>query len=403
MPRFVSACVVGSVCALLAPVSARAQGDMAKPAPPHAPEPPSPAAPATKDAEITNNARIAVVLYPTHRADNGLVNAPEAVTLKPGQSVSLKVRADWDGTLGIVEFLPEFAVRGGSAFPYGFVAFTPANLSAQITDDSIPDPDRDTRREPARTPELNPPAAAPVKPLVPWPHPLITEVLYAVPTGAAGDANKDGERTTNGDEFVELANPHDRPINLRGYTISGKAPAGAASTRKFTVLKFTFPSCELAPGEVAVVFNGHGAKWSGPVGDTTHAAAGNAAFANARIFTMNVESSRLGFANKADYVLLSAPSGEPVHCVKWGDLKPPEKTALVEAAPEVSRQSVFRRTASAPLEPHPSIGGVRFSPGRFPLDQKVVEAPAATPPRSSETPKPPAKPSKKSPRGGPPR
>jgi hypothetical protein len=373
MPRFVIACVVGSVCALLAPVSARAQGEMAKPAP------------ATKDAEITNNARIAVVLYPTHRADNGLVNAPEAVTLKPGQSVSLKVRADWDGTLGIVEFLPEFAVRGGSAFPYGFVAYTPANLSAQITDDSIPDPDRDKRRDPARTPELNPPTAAPVKPLVAWPHPLITEVLYAVPTGAAGDANKDGERTTNGDEFVELANPHDRPINLRGYTISGKAPAGAASGRKFTVLKFTFPNCELAPGEVAVVFNGHGAKWSGPVGDTTHAAAGNAAFANARIFTMNVESSRLGFANKADYVLLSAPSGEPVHCVKWGDLKTPEKTALVEAAPEVSRQSVFRRTASAPLEPHPSIGGVRFSPGRFPLDQKVESL--ATPP-ATQTPPP---------------
>src|SRR5205823_6103778 len=54
---------------------------------------------------------------------------------------------------------------------------------------------------------------------VPFPHPLISEVLYAVPSGERGDANADGKRDAVGDEFIELVNPHDRPIQLKGYTL----------------------------------------------------------------------------------------------------------------------------------------------------------------------------------------
>src|SRR5512142_1033661 len=91
-------------------------------------------------------------------------------------------------------------------------------------------------------------AADPVKPLVDYPHPLITEVLYAVPTGEAGDANGDGVRETNGDEFVELVNPHDRSINLRGYILTGKS--NPDPSKKFKTLRFVFPSLTLQPGEV---------------------------------------------------------------------------------------------------------------------------------------------------------
>lgn len=206
-------------------------------------------------------------------------------------------------------------------------------------------------------------------PPVPFPHPLITEVLYAVPTGTAGDANKDGVRDTSGDEFIELVNPHDKPIGLRGYVLSGKAPEAAAKGKEHKVLKFVFPAIELAPGEVVVVFNGHDAKWAGPVGDTTRAPReGSEQFFGARVFTMNVESARMGLANKADYVLLTAPRGELVQCVKWGDIKAPEGTGLVEEAPSVNGQSVSRRDVGDRLEPHPTLEGVKYSPGRFPMD-----------------------------------
>src|SRR5438309_1433133 len=62
-------------------------------------------------------------------------------------------------------------------------------------------------------------AAQPSATPVPYPHPLISEVLYSVPSGQRGDANADGERDAVGDEFIELVNPHDKPIQLKGYTL----------------------------------------------------------------------------------------------------------------------------------------------------------------------------------------
>lgn len=339
------------------------------------PQPPTPTAP-PKDLAITNDSKTAIVLFPKHAPNDALIDPPSEITLKPGESAHLQVRADWSGSAA-VDFLPEAAVRGGYAFPYAAAAFTAAQLHPHITDLSIPHPSDPLKKQPDPAPAA--------KPLVPYPHPLITEVLYAVPTGAAGDANKDGTRETNGDEFVEIVNPHDRPIDLRGYTLSGKAPENQAPGKKFTILKFTFPACELAPGQVAVIFNGHGAKWTTPVGDTTHAGAPNPYFCNARVFTMNVDSARLGFSNKADCILLTAPGGEKVHCIKWGDVKPPDKVALVETAPEVSGQSVFRRTVDGALEPHPSLEGFKYSPGRFPLDQTVPPAPTTPPPAPPQT------------------
>jgi hypothetical protein len=217
--------------------------------------------------------------------------------------------------------------------------------------------------QPAGEPAPTSPATGP---LVAFPHPLITEVLYAVPTGDAGDANGDGVRDTNGDEFIELVNPHDRPIRLGGYTLSAKAPGGGGDKSKYKVLKFTFPPLELKPGEVVVVFNGHEQKWKTPPGDLTRTAAPDSGFSGARVFTMGVESARMGLANKADYVLLTAPSGEKVECVKWGEIKTPEGVKLVEEAPD-AKGSVTRLTTTGPLEPHPNVDGKRFSPGRFPL------------------------------------
>jgi hypothetical protein len=225
------------------------------------------------------------------------------------------------------------------------------------------------------------PTSADTKPLVEHPHPLITEVLYAVPT-QDGDASGDGSREVNGDEFIELFNPHDKPIQLRGYTLSGKGPRNERSSsdgRKFTQLTFTFPALELKPGEVVVVFNGYNQRWKGPVGDDAKAPpAGNDLFHNARVFTMRTSTSKLGLVNSADRVLLSAPGGDVVQCITWGDMRAPEGVKLAEAAPS-GKGSATRITATGPMVAHPEIDGRRFSPGRFPAES--AGAPANTPPQ----------------------
>jgi hypothetical protein len=203
----------------------------------------------------------------------------------------------------------------------------------------------------------------PRKPLVPYPHPLITEVLYAVPGKDAGDANQDGVRDAAGDEFVELTNPHDRTIQLAGYILTDRNPEDKGK------LRFRFPRFELPPGGVVVVFNGYKQTFIGPVGDFVMAPpAADVRFHDAFIFTMKVGSPLTSFANDGDYVLLSAPDGTPLHCIKWGkfDETIPEGAALVEEAPIVIGRSVTRLTADGKLESHPKDSGW-FSPGLFPL------------------------------------
>ncbi len=241
-----------------------------------------------------------------------------------------------------------------------------------------------------------PEPAAAVKSPVPFPHPLITEVLYAVPSREAGDANKDGKRDVNGDEFIELVNPHDKPIQLAGYTLTDRPLAeGEKAT---TSIRFTFPSLELKPGEVVVVFNGHDQKWTGPVGTAAKGPEkGNELFSGARVFTMGITSEKKGLANKGDCVQLIAPSTKVVHCIHWGDAKPNAAAALSEEAPLTSNQSIQRTSLAGTLEPHPADDkGMQFSPGKWPLGAepaKPTEKPAEVIPPSE--PKPVKKPAGK--------
>lgn len=216
------------------------------------------------------------------------------------------------------------------------------------------------------------------KPLVPYPHPLITEVLFAVPTGTSGDANQDGTRDATGDEFVELVNPHDKPINLRGYRLVDK------SLGKGNALSFTFPDCTLQPGEVAVVFNGYKATIPGPVGDSGHAAESNPKFSGARVFSMKGQSTKTSFSNTADAVILLAPgvsaSGattSAVQIVRWGKVDSLPAAGLNEEAPATGKGSVQRESMTGPLAVHPPEGSVSFSPGKFGIGSAPKPDPSA--------------------------
>lgn len=163
---------------------------------------------------------------------------------------------------------------------------------------------------------------------VPFPHPIITEVLFAVPSGAAGDANKDGVRDAAGDEFIELINPHDQPIQLFGYTLTDSQEPSKGQ------MKFAFPALELAPGAVVVVFNGFGAKIADPVGDNrTPPRSVSDAFGGAWVFSMRCASNKTALGNAGDHVMLAAPDGTRVQRVWWSE-EPARREAEEQAGKE---------------------------------------------------------------------
>lgn len=263
-----------------------------------------------------------------------------------------------------------------------------------------------TSTRPTNQPKTQPPAAAPASapPAAPstpaaalavsFPHPLIAEVLYAVPTGIGGDANQDGTRRVAGDEFIELVNPHDKPIQLGGYVLSD----ATAATGKGG-FRFVFPPMELAPHSVVVVFNGHESTIPGPVGDTKVApATGNSKFHNAKVLSAKMTSSRASLSNTGDAVTLRGPSprqgqpGAPVQRIRWGkaDASAGGTTfPLDEVAPTTSKASV-EREGLGPADPwrvHAAHdGGTPFSPGLFVFPEAPAPGTPAPSPAPSSTP-----------------
>lgn len=144
-----------------------------------------------------------------------------------------------------------------------------------------------------------------------YPHPMITEVLFNVPQGDEGDANRDGVRDATGDEFVEIGNPNPRPMNLKGYRIVSRLAYNEANPRRGVY--FTFPDFELPAHSVALVFNGFGASIPGPVGNTEKGPeTSNEHFGSGFVFSMQMSARNNALSNTADFVLLLDPAGRPV-------------------------------------------------------------------------------------------
>jgi hypothetical protein len=198
-------------------------------------------------------------------------------------------------------------------------------------------------------------------------HPVITEVLFNVPKGDAGDATGDGVRHSAGDEFVELFNGTTAPMELAGYTLTNRLTTGDQETTRG--VRFRFPKFTLPPGGVVVVFNGCESDIEGPVGTASKAPKeANSLFGDAYVFTMDNRSRNRAFSNGGDFVLLSSPRGEALDAVTWGrsDPEPPEETVRVATVRSNPKGSVQRVTAESPMEAHLSIDGRACSPGELP-------------------------------------
>lgn len=112
---------------------------------------------------------------------------------------------------------------------------------------------------------------------------VINEILADPPSGAAGDANGDGRRDSNLDEFVELLNTGLRPVELSGWQVCDR---GTSEGRRFTFPADTW----IGPGERVVLFGG-----GTPIG------------IEARVFT---DDGRVGggLSNSGDAVYLIDPA-----------------------------------------------------------------------------------------------
>jgi hypothetical protein len=215
-----------------------------------------------------------------------------------------------------------------------------------------------------------------VQPAVAFPHPMIVEVLYAVPTGEEGDASKDGSRSATGDEFIAVVNPHQRAIQLKGYTLTD------ANAPRKGQLKFTFPNLQLEPGELAVVFNGFETAVKGETGTEDGATQRNESFHRAYVFSMRRKNSFSALGNSGDCVTLAAPDERLVHRVRWGkldgDSSPKGVASIEDEAPVFSRGSVARTRAGegGRFRPRPDLDKQDFDPGNWPIKEpETAEGP----------------------------
>lgn len=198
-------------------------------------------------------------------------------------------------------------------------------------------------------------------------HPVLTEVLFNVPRGDDGDANGDGVRSSAGDEFFELHNPHDEAIDLRGYVFANRLQFRPGSEDR--AVAFKFPAFELPPGASVVVFNGYECAFTGPVGTAERAPDGpNDAFGGAYVFTMENTSRFRALNNEGDYVVLVAPGRKFVDALVWG--KPDEALPAGVKNPRTASAdpggSVSRESPDEDFSAHRAAHGERFSPGERP-------------------------------------
>lgn len=186
-------------------------------------------------------------------------------------------------------------------------------------------------------------------------HPIITEVLYAVPPREQGDADQDGTRQATGDEFIELFNASDKPINLAGYRlIDGLPTKGKAAADTKSHIDFTLPQATLAPGQCAVIFNGFGASPKGNVGDKSAAKPANDNFHGALVFTMQCENQYQALSNANDMVVLLAPDGTALQCVRWDnreDSKAPNNNASDNKTSDNKTKKKSDRNTAKQTEP----------------------------------------------------
>ncbi|HEV7373595.1 MAG TPA: Calx-beta domain-containing protein [Pyrinomonadaceae bacterium] len=130
---------------------------------------------------------------------------------------------------------------------------------------------------------------------------VINEVLADPPDGSNGDANHDGARDSNDDEFVELVNTTANNIDISGYQLLTRSTSASNDTLRHTFAPGTiFPA-----GSAIVVFGGGSFNPTNPV------------FGGAQVFKTS-SSGGLSLTNSGGVVTLREPSQSIVSIFSYG-------------------------------------------------------------------------------------
>lgn len=171
---------------------------------------------------------------------------------------------------------------------------------------------------------------------------VINEVLADPPDGAAGDANRDGQRSASQDEFVEIVNASDVDIDLGGYRIATRDSNDAQ------VIRHTFASgVILPPGAAAVVFGGATTATFDPR---------DPSFAGAQVFVAS--TGALSLLNGGDTILLLDPAGSIAEEMSYGAATALEgdRNQSLTRAPDVTGDFALHQTLAG-------VSSRPFSPG----------------------------------------
>ena len=242
------------------------------------------------------------------RIGNGLTNRGEDIHLidDTGDTVAVISHDDWPSKQSLVRNPPE----GDALVPHKTASTIKALFSPGHTH-IIPKPD----------------------------YPLfISEVLADPPAGAAGDANRDGQRNTYQDEFIELYNAGPVPISLAGWRLGDS-----------TALKnhFQFPTdAVIAPHSYVVLFGG-----------------GNPSGFTVPVYT---DDGRIGngLTNKGEDIRLIDHNGHEIDVVSHDEW--PAKQSLVRTPSD-----------GGPFVPHKTASPVElpFSPGHASITRPFLTYP----------------------------
>jgi|GEM_PF-2441963 len=192
---------------------------------------------------------------------------------------------------------------------------------------------------------------APKSPFVNSGDLLVTEIMFDPPPAPLGDANGDGTRDANGDEFVELYNRGSAAISLSGYQL--------LETNGLPV--FTFPSgASLNAGQFAVVF-----------GNIRSTGLGSSLTKDAVYFSVSKADTNQGFDNgigksnlsqTADAIILVNPAAtDTIVEIYWGTAVARTTKAIYLGFPNTYSglsvsgnidQSVTRKVSSAKWDMH---------------------------------------------------
>lgn len=195
---------------------------------------------ATLNSEALQNTTIPLLFSGTATKDVDYNISAAAITIQKGQTEGMiTISGITDGQIEGSETI-EISIENTS----NLLILSNINLTITILDADI-DSDNDGVPDASdECPNTTGDAANNGCPFVGF---IINEVLYDPASGDAGDANGDGTRDANGDEFIEFFNSSAASLDISGYTISDASQ-----------LRHTFPNGTIVPSKKSIVVFGGG-------------------------------------------------------------------------------------------------------------------------------------------------